>query len=51
MGCAITCYVKPKYRHKGIGSQLVKKIATKKLIDSGAHQFPIGFPKYDQHSS
>ena len=45
-GCAITCYVKPEHRHQGIGSELVKKIATKKVIDSGAHQFPVGFPSY-----
>lgn len=50
-GCEITCYVKPEYRHKGIGSTLVKKIATKKTINAGAHQFPIGFPKYDRYTS
>lgn len=49
MGCVITCYVCPKYRRKGIGSELVQKIVSKKVIDDGAHQFPIGFPKYEGH--
>lgn len=48
MGCAITCYISPKYRRKGIGSELVQKIVSRKVIDGGAHQFPIGFPKYDK---
>ena len=50
-GCATTCFVKKEYRHKGIGSTLVTKITTKKTIESGAHQFPTGFPKYVRNTS
>lgn len=50
-GCATTCFVKQEYRRHGIGSVLVSKITTKKIIESGAHQFPIGFPKYVRNTS
>jgi len=50
-GCATTCFVRKQYRHNGIGSILVTKITTKKIIESGAHQFPIGFPKYVRNTS
>lgn len=49
--CDITCFVKPEFRGRGIGSKLVNLLITPEELDISSNQFPIGFPKDERTSA